>query len=425
MADILFLTQRIPYPPIKGEKIRALQILKHLRRSFDVHLGCLVDDPHDWEHVDAVRALCRDAYFARLDKRSAPLRYLRGLAGGQALSVATFRDEGLARWIDAKLRDVRPEAIFVCSSNMAPYMLDHSREGCVRLVDLVDVDSEKWRKYAEVAKAPMRWVYRREARLIGRLETRIAEETDFSTFVSEPEAALFRSLVPHCASKIHGVTSGVDYGYFDPALGYPAPYDPALPTFVFTGTMDYAPNVDAVMWFVGEILPLIRKRVANAQFHIVGSSPSNAVHALSRVDGVHVSGRVPDVRPYLAHASAAVAPMRIAQGIQNKVLEGMAMAKPVILTQDALEGIEAEPGREVLLAADAATIADLACRVVAGSEFGAVGAAARRRIVEHYDWTSRLNDFDRLLGEAEDRAGAAAGGFSADGTARQLAANYG
>jgi len=398
MADLLFLTQRLPYPPIKGEKIRPLQILKHLGRHYDVHLGCLIDDPTDWQHVDTVKALCRDIYCAPLDRRRAKLLCTRGLLTGEALSVTFFKDAGLRRWVHGVLERVKPEAVFICSGNMAHYALDHPYRPRVSLCDLADVDSEKWREYAEKASGPMRWVYGREARLVFELERRIARDTDFTTFVSEPEAQLFRTLLPECASKVRGISSGVDYAYFDPADTHAPPFDASRPTFVFTGTMDYAPNIDAVVWFAEAILPLIRQRLPAAQFYIVGSGPAPAVQRLAEIDGVHVTGRVPDVRPYVAHATACVAPMRIARGIQNKVLEGMAMGRPTIVTPQALEGIDAEPGKEVLLASDAVGIANAACAVNEGDRGAGIGSAARRKITEHYTWTHRLQGFDRLLG---------------------------
>lgn len=395
--NLLFLTQRLPYPPIKGEKIRPLQILHYLRQWYDVHLGCLIDDPADWQHVDTIRALCRDVHVAGMNPRLARLLCLRGLLTGESLSVVFFRDRGLQRWVRQVIEQVRPEVVFVNSSNMAPYVLDLPRTG-VRVVDLADVDSEKWRAYAQAASGPMRRVYRREWHCVAALERRIAAECDLASFVSDAEAALFASLVPDLAHKVRGVSSGVDFRYFDPEPGYPAVYDPALPTFVFTGTMDYPPNVDAVTWFAQDSLPLIRRRHPQAQFYVVGANPAPEVQALGRLDGVHVTGRVPDVRPYVAHAAAGVAPMRIARGIQNKVLEAMAMGKAVIVTQGALEGIEAEPGRDVILEHDAAGIAEAACRMVEQPKRAAAfGAAARRLVLERYDWPARLARYDDVL----------------------------
>ena len=393
MPNLLFLTQRIPYPPIKGEKIRPLQILRHLRQSYDVHLGCLVDDPRDQEHVPTVRALCTDAYFATLDRRRAKVTCLRGLLTGEPLSVTFYRDRGLADWTARVLREVRPEVIFVCSSNMAPYVLDLRDQRSVCLVDLADVDSEKWRAYADTGRPPMKWVHAREWRRTAGLEGRIARECDWSTFVSAEEAALFTRLHPAAADRIRSVSSGVDAAYFDPALPTEAPYPTDRLNFVFTGTMDYPPNMDAVAWFAGTILPLIRQASPGAAFHIVGSSPAPGVQALAS-ECVHVTGRVPDVRPYVAHATACVAPMRIARGIQNKVLEAMAMARPVVVTPDALEGIGARPGEEVLLAETAEAFA-AACLDAAGN--AAVGAAARQRVLRDYVWAERMRGFDALL----------------------------
>jgi sugar transferase (PEP-CTERM/EpsH1 system associated) len=396
--NLLFLTQRLPYPPIKGEKIRPLQILRYVRQWYDVHLGCLIDDPADRQHIETVRALCRDIHVAEINPKLARLLCPRGLLTGDALSVTFFRDRGLQRWVREVVEQVRPEVVFVNSGNMAPYVLDLPRTG-VRVVDLADVDSEKWRAYARTGGGPMRWVHDREWHKVAELERRIATECDLTTFVSEAEAGMFRTIVPDLADKVRGVSSGVDFRYFDPASGHPKVYDTSHPTFVFTGTMDYPPNVDAVTWFASDSLPAIRQRHEGAQFFIVGANPSPEVQALAERAGVHVTGRVPDVRPYLAHATAAVAPMRIARGIQNKVLEAMAMGRPVIVTPGALEGIEAEPGRDVVLVPeDAAEIAAAACRMVDNPvEAATLGAAARRLVTERYDWPVRLAAYDDML----------------------------
>ncbi len=400
MRDLLFLTQRIPYPPIKGEKIRPLQILRHLRETYRVHLGCLVDDPDDEQHVDTVAALCTTSHFARLDRRRAKLLCLTGLLTGEALSVTFYRDRGLATWVRRTLRDIKPAVVFVCSSNMAPYVLGRTGGTDVTLCDLADVDSEKWRAYSETGRGPMRLVHRREWGRVAALEGRIARELDWSTFVSAEEAALFRAQRPGEAEKIRAVPSGVDFAYFDPAIAQEVPYPTDRLNFVFTGTMDYPPNVDAVRWFATEILPIIR-RSQPAHFHIVGSSPSAEVRALAG-DGVFVTGRVPDVRPYVAGATAAVAPMRIARGIQNKVLEAMAMGRPVVVTPDALEGIEATAGMELLLGEGAEAFA-ARCLEAARPEAAAIGQAARRLIERSYSWAGRLRGFDALLGARSPR----------------------
>ena len=400
VGSLLFLTQRIPYPPIKGEKIRAYRMLCHLARRHEVHLGTLIDDPRDWQHVETVRALCKAAYFAPLDRRVATPACLAGLLTGEALSVRFFRNRGLRDWVTRTLDTVRPDVVFVCSGNMAPYVLDHRHRG-LRIVDLVDVDSEKWRAYGARTGGPMGWVYRREARLMLALERRIAGSSDATVFVSEAEAALFRSLMPGPADRSLGISNGVDFDYFDPAVTRGAPFDAGVANFVFTGTMDYKPNTDAAVWFARAILPVIRRSLPGAVFHVVGASPSAEVRRLARIGGVRVTGRVADVRPYMAHATACVAPLRIARGIQNKVLEAMAMGKPVIVTPEALEGIEAAPDAEVVLAYDADGIAAAAVALARAPDAAArIGRAARRRIEADYAWDGRLAALDDALATA-------------------------
>jgi sugar transferase (PEP-CTERM/EpsH1 system associated) len=396
MPDLLFLSQRLPYPPTKGEKIRAFHDLRYLARWYDIHLGCLIDDPDDLQYVDTLRPMCRDIHVAQVNRRIGRLASLRGLLTGEALSVAYFRDRGLAGWVRRVAETIRPAVTFVYSSNMAPYILDLPKTG-TRVVDLVDVDSEKWRAFAETTRGPMRFVYRREWRKIAELERRIARDCDLSAFVSNAEAGLFARQHPDCAERIRGVSNGVDHRYFDPALDYPPVYDITRPNYVFTGTMDYPPNADAVRWFAADILPLIRRTLPAARFHIVGSNPNPAVLKLARLDGVFVTGRVTDVRPYIAHATASVAPMRIARGIQNKVLEAMAMARPVVLTSGALEGIEADPVTETILADTSEAFAAACCRMAATTDGMAIGAAARCRIIDDYDWDVTLRRFDDIL----------------------------
>jgi sugar transferase (PEP-CTERM/EpsH1 system associated) len=293
--------------------------------------------------------------------------------------------------------------VFIYSSNVAPYILDlHGRER-VRLVDLVDVDSEKWRTYSRNVNWPMSTIYRREWHRLAKIEARIVRECDWSTLVSAAEARLFARLHPTEAHKIYGISNGVDHVFFDPSLPFDPPFATDCANFVFTGTMDYLPNVDAVAWFVEDILPIIRRCAPNAKFHIVGSHPSPTVQALTETQGVFVTGRVADVRPYIAHASAAVAPMRVARGIQNKVLEAMAMGKPVVVTGGGLEGIDAIPGIEVLMAETPEVFA-AACLRAASGECAAIGSAARHRVLRDYIWSERLRSFDRLLAEPLDVA---------------------
>ena len=395
--NLLFLTQRLPYPPNKGEKIRQYQILRHLASSFTIDLGCLIDDPADIQYIGAVKELCREIYTPVIDRRLASLTCLTGLLTGEPLSVTFFRHAGLQRWVRDTVCRVRPKVIFIISSNMAPYALALARKE-VRVVDLVDVDSEKWRAYADTACWPMRAIYRREWRKVSALERQIVRECDHALFASDAEAAVMSHQTPDYARWIVGLSNGVDYNFFDPAHHYGTPFEGDQPTFVFTGTMDYPPNIDAVRWFAHDILPLIRKTLPEARFCIVGNRPTAAVMQLREIEGVRVTGWVADVRPYLAHAVVAVAPMRIARGIQNKVLEAMAMGRPVVVTEGALEGIEAEPNVHLLRADDPHDFA-AACLRLAGPEGAVVGTAARECVVARYNWSVRLKPLIPLLSD--------------------------
>lgn len=395
--DLLFLTQRLPYPPNKGEKIRQYQILRHLAASFTIDLGCLIDDPADIQYIDAVKELCREVYTPVIDRRLASLTCLSGLLTGEPLSVTFFHHAGLQRWVRETVCRVRPKVIFVISSNMAPYALALARTG-VRVVDLVDVDSEKWRAYADTACWPLRVIYRREWRKVSALERQIVRECDHALFASDAEAAVMSRQTPDYARWIIGLSNGVDYMFFDPAACYGSPFEGDQPTFVFTGTMDYPPNIDAVRWFAYDILPLIRKTLPEARFCVVGNHPAPAVLHLREIEGVTVTGWVADVRPYLAHAVVAVAPMRIARGIQNKVLEAMAMGRPVVVTEGALEGIEAEPNVHLLRADDPHAFA-AACLRLAGPEGAVFGTAARERVIARYNWSVRLKPLVALLSD--------------------------
>ena len=396
MNELLFLSHRIPYPPNKGDKLRSFNLLKQLQRDYRVHIGAFIDSEEDWRHVTALQAMGGECHFARLTPWRAKLRSLPALWGDTPLSLPYYRDRALQAWVDRLLaeRPVRQAVIF--SGAMAQYLENPAYSHLRRVVDFVDVDSDKWRQYAESQSWPLSWIYRREARTLLDYERRVAAVMDASVFVSASEAELFKRLAPETAERVWDIHNGVDVNYFDPGRDYPDPYAATEKSVVFTGAMDYWANVDAVTWFAREIFPAVRQRVATANFHIVGARPTQAVLQLAQLPGVTVTGTVKDIRPYLAHAGVAVAPLRIARGVQNKVLEAMAMAKPAVVTPQALDGIRCQADREVIVAAEAATFADRVCEVLLGDAVD-VTATARHRVVSDYSWENNLRCFEALL----------------------------
>ncbi|GGE86983.1 TIGR03087 family PEP-CTERM/XrtA system glycosyltransferase [Massilia psychrophila] len=394
MEDLLLLIHRIPYPPNKGDKIRSYHLLKHLAQSYRVHLATFVDDADDWQHVPRVEALCASSHFASLNALLARVRSLGALLANRSLSRDYYRNHGLRQWAANAMQAHDIKRIVVFSSAMAQYA--EAFPDVRRVVDFCDVDSDKWRQYAEQKSWPMNWLYRHEARQLLAYERKVALECDASLFVSSPEADLFKKLAPESAAKIDFFNNGVDTEYFSPDRSYASPYAAGERAVVFTGAMDYWPNIDAVQWFAADVMPQLRARFANLRFYIVGARPSGAVQALAQLPGVVVTGTVPDVRPYIAHAQVAVAPLRIARGIQNKVLEAMAMATPVVVSPQALEGIEAIPGTDLVLAIDAAGfVAEVSALLAVANT--AIGQVARSKVEKLYSWPSNLARIEARL----------------------------
>ncbi|MEO1766714.1 TIGR03087 family PEP-CTERM/XrtA system glycosyltransferase [Thiobacter aerophilum] len=400
MNDLLYLVHRIPYPPNKGDKIRSFHLLRHLARRHRVHLGAFVDDPADWAQAPALREWVRGELCLRpLTRPRALLRSLTGFVTGEPLSLPYYRDGPMQRWVEARLA-AGVGQVLVYSSSMAPYVLAH--DGLRRVIDFVDIDSDKWRQYAARRPWPLSVLYRREAYRLFAFERQVALSFDAATFVSETEAALFCRLAPEVAAHVSAFSNGVDTDYFSPAEAGANPYPAGTQALVFTGAMDYWANVDAVCWFASQVWPSLHARHPAVVFYIVGARPTPAVQALARQPGVVVTGSVPDVRPWLAHAQAAVAPLRIARGIQNKVLEAMAMARATVVSPQALEGIRARPDEEVVVAEGAAEfLARLGELLDDPARATAIGQRARARVLTDYGWDVHLARVDALLTGAQ------------------------
>lgn len=406
MRELLFLAHRIPYPPDKGDKIRSFHLLQHLARRYRVHVGAFIDDARDWRHVEQVKKMCGETCFVALHATRAKLRSLAALATGEPLTLRYFRNARLAHWVDDMLASRRIERALVFSSAMAQYVEGASADRMRRVLDFVDLDSDKWRQYSQRKRGPMRWLYRREADTLFEFERRYAAAFDASFFVSEAEARLFIAQAPETAARVSVVENGVDTEYFSPQRVYPSPYAADEAVLVFTGAMDYWANVDAVAWFACEVLPRVRADFPRACFYIVGARPARAVRDLAQLPGVQVTGAVPDTRPYLAHARAAVAPLRIARGVQNKVLEAMAMARPIVASPQAVDGIR--PCAELLEwttdVPEAA--ARLLLKLLREPAPAALGEALRAHVSRHYSWQENLARVEAILeGEASARAG--------------------
>ena len=398
MPEILFLVHRAPWPPDRGDRIRSWHMFEALAKLAPVHVAALADNEQDAAIArDKMAPLCKSLAI-EVRNVSRPVALAQAVLRGEPVSNRLFKNAALAHHVDALIRGGFIIHIVGFSGQMAQY-LPADFDGPV-LMDFVDVDSAKFATYAEQdRRQPLHWVHAREARVLGAYEAAVARHVDTSLFVSEAEAALFRQRSGLGSEKVRAVENGIDTARFDPALTFDAVGAGEGPLAVFTGQMDYRPNIDAVRWFAADILPLIRQRHPAARFAIVGRAPSDEVRALAKLPGVIVTGEVPDVRPWLAAADAVVAPLLLARGVQNKLLEAMAMARPVVASAAAAEGIDATAGEHLLVADDADSMA-----AAVGSLFedraaaAAMGQAARARMIARYGWDARLAPLGELLG---------------------------
>ncbi len=396
MNSILYLVHRLPYPPNKGDKITSFNLLKYLSKRYKVYLGCFIDDPEDWQYSEYVESFCEDSCIVDLNPKKAKILSIRGLFTGEALTVPYYRNKQLHNWVDKLIEQKKIDSVLIFSGAMAQYV-SGKIEGNIRTVlDLEDVDSDKWRLYAKDHQWPMSWLYQRESEKLLAFEKVMANEFDVTVLVSKEEADFFKQLAPEVSEKIVNRVQGVDSEFFSPELSYENPYPENAMVLTFTGAMDYWPNINAAVWFAEEIFPKIKQQFEQACFYIVGMNPSDEVQKLAENKAVFVTGGVPDVRPYIAHGMLAVVPLRLARGIQNKVLEAMAMEKPVLATSNAMQGIVQGAGFTPLVADDELSLVNGAIAILSGENKQDV-KAGRATVLEHYNWDTNLRRIELLL----------------------------
>lgn len=395
MSELLFVAHRVPYPPNKGDKIRSYHVLRHLAARHRVHLCAFVDDPADLAHEEVLHKLCASVRLIPLNVQVARLRSLAGLADGRPLGLPYYHDRQMQAHVQGLARDRRLEHVFVFSSTMAQYV--ESLSGATRVLDMCDVDSDKWSQYAQRHRWPLSWIYRREGELLGKSEREYARIFDATLLASNNETEYLRKAAPESAHKVHAMRNGVDIEFFDPARDYATPFAADQDALVFTGAMDYWANADAVTWFAHEVLPAILRRRPAVRFYIVGSNPGEAVRRLAELPAVTVTGSVPDVRPYVRHARAVVVPLRVARGIQNKVLEALAMARPLVASKAALEGLDHRPVPTVTLANEPDEFASAVIATLERSAAGEQDGLGRQYVRDHYGWEATLRSLDAMF----------------------------
>jgi len=392
---ILYLAHRMPFPPNKGDKMRACRELTYLARRHDIWCACFADAEGDLKHADTLRRLVRGLAVVPLDRRFATVRGLCGWLGGSTVTEWFYRSAEMMRTVRAMSRVVGFDAVAAFSSAMAPYAL--AVPAGRRVLDLCDLDSAKWREYARCTPRPQRWLYTTEGRRLAKREHRWIDAFDASILISRAERDALDGGVD--AGKVHVVTNGVGLTSFARTPQGPSgARAPARPVVGFIGVMDYLPNVDAVCWFVRACWPAVRRAVPGATFRIVGRSPVARVRRLAAVPGVVVTGEVGDVRPELERFDLSVAPLRIARGLQNKVLEAMAAGVPVVATSKAAEGLTAMPGRDIVVADDPASMARAVIALSCDNDRHACLAEAGCRYVSTcHRWAPALEAYELIV----------------------------
>ncbi len=389
---ILFLAQRVPFPPNRGDKIPTYHYVRHLAKHHEVTVACLADGPDEFANAEGLRRIVHAVDAIPLSKARARIRALSALAGRRPLTVAYFDEPALRRCVRERVASGRIDAVVVFSSGVAQFVEEFA--DLPRIIQFADLDSQKWRLYSAATMPPRKWVYAIEAKRLLDYERHIAMTFSQSLVCSPRESEDFQRLIPD--GRIECLANGVDLDYFQ--LTPAATKRPD--SLVFTGVMNYRPNVDGVTWFCREVFPLIKAQVPGTSFTICGASPDRSIRQLAQNPGITVTGAVPDVRPFLARSTVAVVPLRIARGIQNKLLEAMAMGLPAVATTAAWSGIEAKIGRDLLVADEPAAFASQVVRLLLDKKLrDEIGRAARTAVETHYRWDHKLHRLDEILNE--------------------------
>ncbi|MBC7004738.1 TIGR03087 family PEP-CTERM/XrtA system glycosyltransferase [Photobacterium sp. BZF1] len=401
---LLYLCHRIPYPPNKGDKITTFNILKFLNRYYDVYVGCFIDDPHDKQYKDKVKELCKDCFFVDLNPLMAKVKGLTAFGKGEPITLPYYYNTKMLNWVNTIIPRHHITKAFIYSGCMAQYVLTPETEGIRKVMQFADIDSDKWRQYAEASNVFMRSVYMREYRTLSDYEKLVADKFSISCFISDTEADMFREMVTaDIQPKVQTLSNGIDSDYFSPSASSILSEDFELEHenyIVFTGAMDYRPNIETVNWFTEYIWPKVIEQCPDSKFYIVGSSPPKQVLDLMNTPGVVVTGRVDDVRPYLLYSKAAVAPMKMARGIQNKILEAMAMERPVMTTSLGVEGIDDYPSNDLFVTDSNLEMTKWIIEKL--SEASNSASDSRKWLEDNFSWEAKLNPLLGYLGANSD-----------------------
>ena len=388
---VMYVCHRVPFPPKRGGKIRPFNMIRHLTDSgHQVTVASLARSAAERDEARGLDAHCSKSMVEIISDGSAWARMIANVASLRPSSFAYFHSPRLAERIRVELSANQYDLIFVHCSSVAPYVADVT--AATKVLDYGDMDSQKWREYATHRSFPMSVAYWLEAEKLERVELQLSRKFDLATCTTRAELESLRGLGATGLSD--WFPNGVDSDFFKPTS---QPYNPRQIAFV--GRMDYYPNQQAVNWFCSQVWPALRQCIPELQFLVVGAEPSAQIRSLAQLPGVTVTGSVPDVRPYVQQAALTVAPLTIARGTQNKILESMAMATPVVCSPAAVGGVDAVAGEHLLVASRVQEWVDAIRSILGSSERRTLlGAAARARVLSHHSWAASMHRLDMLLG---------------------------
>jgi sugar transferase (PEP-CTERM/EpsH1 system associated) len=389
---ILFLTHRLPYPPNRGDRIRAHQELRVLAGRHEVHVVSLVHDAEEESNRSRLGEVAASVSTAMVPRAMNLLRGIAALPSTRPLTHVLLSSPALGPALRGVVERSRPEAVLAYCSSMVRLALEPLLAGTPVIMDMVDVDSEKWAALAETCRPPMRWVYAREARRLGGFEADATRKARVTYVVNDRERASLRRLAGPSA-RVDVLPNGVDLAHLTPP-GAPAPSSDV----VFCGVMDYVPNEQGALWLSREVWPRVRAVQPDARLVLVGARPTRRLLDLPRADtSVIVTGSVPDVRPYLWNGAVAAAPLLVARGVQNKVLEAVGAGLPAVITPVVAEGLPAEVTGACRVAGSAEAFAQAILDLLALPPDGRRDVAAAGRLGD-LSWERQL---DPLLKELE------------------------
>jgi len=398
---VLFVCHRLPYPPKRGGKIRPFNIISHLSRRHEVTVCSIARSAEEEAEGQGLRQHCARLVVGRVSDALQAARMVARLPTPTPSSMGWFYSRDLAHRIDEMLANERFDLVFVHCSSVAQYVLN--ARGIPRILDFGDMDSQKWLEYVGYKPFPLKAGYWLEGTKLEREERRLARRFDLCTVTTRAEWETLEGY--DTGTRSDWFPNGVDSAFFAPDG---SDYDADQACFV--GRMDYYPNQECMFEFCAKTWPLIRERRPSMKLAIVGADPSPTVRRLGALPGVTVTGSVPDVRPYVRKSALMVAPLNIARGTQNKILEGMALGVPVVSSSVAAGGVDAIAGQHLVVADAPRNVADAVLRIAADpEERGRLAKSGRERMLSHHAWPESMKRLDGIIERCLERSGSFTG----------------